>query len=134
GAGNAGSSAGGTPGACDPGSTTTAWATTCPTSPPATCTARTGKAGGPDPDHSGYKLLSESEHFAVYSDENPSGAQAAVDHLELVWKTYFGSPLFMKEPLCDSATKTKASVHVHSDFGLTGGSWAKGRMGMWIGT
>ena len=94
----------------------------------------TWKAGGPDPDHAGFKLLSESEHFAVYSDENPAGAQAAVDHLELVWRTYFGSPIFMKEPLCDSATKTKASVHVHSNWGLTGGSWAPGRMGMWIGS
>lgn len=94
----------------------------------------TWKAGGPDPDHAGYKLLSESEHFAVYSDENPPGAQGAVDHLELVWRTYFGSPIFMKEPLCDSTNKIKASIHVHSDFGLTGGSWAAGRMGMWIGT
>jgi hypothetical protein len=42
--------------------------------------------------------------------------------------------MFMKEPLCNSATKYKASVHVHSDWGLTGGSWATGRMGMWIGT
>jgi hypothetical protein len=122
------------PGACDPGTTSTEWATSCPTAPPAQCMAGTWKAGGPDPDHAGYKLLSESEHFAVYSDESPAGAQAAVDHLELVWRTYFGSPVYMKEPLCDSSNKIKASVHVHSDFGLTGGSWAAGRMGMWIGT
>ena len=121
-------------GECDPGSTETQWATACPTSAPAQCTPGTWKAGGPDPDHSAYQLLSESEHFAVYSDENPSGAQAAVDHLELVWKTYFGSPMFMKEPLCDSSNKIKASIHVHSDFGLSGGSWGAGRMGMWIGT
>jgi hypothetical protein len=42
--------------------------------------------------------------------------------------------MFMREPLCNSATKRKASIHVHSDWGLTGGSWAQGRMGMWIGT
>ncbi|HKP62612.1 MAG TPA: DUF6055 domain-containing protein, partial [Polyangiales bacterium] len=139
-AGKAGSAAGSgaagarAPGECDPGTTSTEWATNCPTAPPAQCMPGTWKAGGPDPDHAGYKLLSESEHFAVYSDESPAGAQGAVDHLELVWKAYFGSPMFMKEPLCDSSNKIKASIHVHSDFGLTGGSWASGRMGMWIGT
>jgi hypothetical protein len=40
----------------------------------------------------------------------------------------------MQEPLCNSATKYKASIHVHSNLGLTGGSWSAGRMGMWIGT
>ena len=119
---------------CAPGSTTTTWANDCPTAPPTDCTPGTWIAGGPDPDHSGFKLLSESEHFAVYSDESPSGAQAAVDHLETVWKLYFGSPMYMREPLCTSSTKYKASVHVHSDWGLTGGSWGPGRMGMWIGT
>lgn len=122
------------PGECDSGSATTEWAQNCPTAPPAQCMPGTWKAGGPDPDHAGYKLLSESEHFAVYSDENPAGAQEAVDQLELVWRTYFGSPIFMREPLCDSTEKIKASVHVHSDFGLTGGSWSANRMGMWIGT
>jgi hypothetical protein len=42
--------------------------------------------------------------------------------------------MYMREPLCNSSAKNKASVHVHSDWGLTGGSWASGRMGMWIGT
>jgi hypothetical protein len=125
---------GGTSGGCDAGTTTTTWASNCPTAPPTTCTAGTWQAGGPDPDHSGFRLLSESTHFAVYSDESPSGAQAAVDHLETVWSTYFGNPMWMREPLCTSSTKYKASVHVHSDWGLTGGSWATGRMGMWIGT
>jgi len=125
---------GGTPGSCDRGTTTTSWASDCPTAPPTTCTGGTWMAGGPDPDHSTYTKLSESDHFAVYSDESPSGAQAAVDHLETVWKLYFGSPMYMREPLCTSATKYKVSIHVHSDFGLTGGSWATGRMGMWIGT
>lgn len=92
-------------------------------------------AGGPDPDHSNFKLCSESTHFAVYSDEGcTASAQTAVTHLETVWNLYFGSPMYMKEPLCNSATKYKAAVHVHSDWGLTGGAWTSNRMGMWIGT
>jgi hypothetical protein len=81
-------------------------------------------------------LRSESDHFAVYADESSvsaTTAQAAVNHLETVWKTYFGSPMYMREPFCTSAKKTKANVHVHSDWGLTGGSF-DGRMGMWIGS
>jgi len=121
-------------GGCDAGSSTTTWASNCPTSG-ATCTAGTWVAGGPDPDHAAFKLCSESTHFAVYSDEACTAtAQTAVTHLETVWNLYFGSPMYMKEPLCNSATKYKATVHVHSDWGLTGGSWATGRMGMWIGT
>lgn len=122
------------PGACDPGTTTTEWASECPTAPPKQCTAGDWIAAGPDPDHSNFELLSESEHFAVYSDESPEGAQEAVDHLESVWKIYFGSPIFMREPLCDEATKYKVSIHVHSDWGLTGGAWDSKHMGMWIGT
>lgn len=122
------------PGECDPGRTETEWAKECPTAPPETCVQGEWAVGGPDPDHTGFTLLSQSEHFAVYSDESPAGAQEAVDYLESVWDTYFGSPMFMREPLCDSAQKYKASIHVHSDWGLTGGSWAQGRMGMWIGT
>jgi hypothetical protein len=82
-------------------------------------------------------LRSESAHFAVYSDESSvtaASAQAAVDHLETVWELYFGSPMYMREPYCDSATKYKANIHVHSDWGLTGGSFGSNRMGMWIGT
>lgn len=121
---------------CDSGTTTTTWASSCPTSAPA-CTAGTWTTGGPDPDHAAFKLIKESTHFAIYSDEAVSDATAtaALDTLETtVWTTFFGSPIYMKEPLCNSSTKTKASIHVHSDWGLTGGSWATGRMGMWIGT
>jgi hypothetical protein len=128
------SGTGGAPGTCDQGTKTTTWATNCPTEAPTTCTAGTWVAGGPDPDNASFKLLSESTHFAVYSDESPSGAQAAADFLEKVWSSYFGSPMFMREPLCNSTTKTKVSIHVHSDWGLTGGSWGTGRMGMWIGS
>jgi hypothetical protein len=100
------------------------------------CTAGTWTAGGPDPDHTNFKLISESAHFAVYSDEaiSTTTAESATEYLETtVWPTFFGAPLFMREPLCNSANKTKVSIHVHSDYGLTGGSWATGRMGMWIG-
>ncbi|WP_224362365.1 DUF6055 domain-containing protein [Hyalangium versicolor] len=121
--------------ACDSGTTTTTWATSCPTSPPA-CTAGTWTAGGPDPDHTTFKLIAESAHFAIYSDETVSSttAQTALDTLEnTVWKVYFGSPIFFKEPLCNQTNKTKVSVHVHSNWGLSGGAWSSTRMGMWIG-
>jgi hypothetical protein len=130
--GTAGSAGNGT---CDAGTTTTVWASNCATTPVA-CTAGTWTAGGPDPDHSNFKLIAESAHFAVYSDENisTSTAQSATEYLETtVWPTFFGAPLYMREPLCNSANKTKVSIHVHSDYGLTGGSWGTGRMGMWIG-
>lgn len=93
-------------------------------------------AGGPDPDHQSYKLIQESEHFAVYSDETLSeaSARAALAALESrIWSVYFGSPIFLKEPLCNQTTKYKVSVHVNSGNGLTGGAWATNRMGMWIG-
>ncbi|NMO15672.1 sugar-binding protein [Pyxidicoccus fallax] len=121
--------------ACEPGTTTTAWATSCPTTPPP-CTAGTWTAGGPDPDHQNFRLVRESAHFAIYSDESISSttAQAALDTLEnTIWKTYFGSPIFFKEPLCNLTNKTKVSVHVHSGWGLSGGAWSSTRMGMWIG-
>ena len=82
-------------------------------------------------------LVSESAHFAVYGDEastTPALAQGAVDHLETVWSLYFGNPMYMREPFCNTATKYKANIHVHSTWGLTGGSFGNGRMGMWIGT
>jgi hypothetical protein len=73
----------------------------------------------------------------VYSDEDiaVATAEAATEYLEAtVWPTYFGAPIYFREPLCDEATKYKASIHVHSDWGLTGGAWSSTRMGMWIGT
>ena len=137
GSATAGSGGGaGIPGSCDPGTTATTWAATCPTTAPA-CTAGTWTAGGPDPDHASFTLRAESDHFAVYGDEASTTAtlaQGAVDHLETVWALYFGSPMYMREPLCNSATKYKAAIHVHSDWGLTGGAWNSSHMGMWIGT
>jgi hypothetical protein len=83
------------------------------------------------------KLVSQSTHFAVYGDEASTTtalAQPAVDHLETVWNLYFGSPMWEREPLCNSATKYKVSIHVRSSWGLTGGAFGTNRMGMWIGT
>jgi hypothetical protein len=127
------------PGSCDPGSSTTTWASNCPTAPATTCTAGTWTAGGPQNDTccSAMTLRSESAHFAVYGDEAATTAalaQSAVDHLETVWSLYFGNPMYEREPFCASATKYKANIHVHSDWGLTGGSFGSNRMGMWIGT
>lgn len=122
-------------GAVDPGSTTTAWATGCADTKVA-CTAGTWVAGGPDPDHSSYKLVKESAHFAIYSDEaiSDATATAALDAMEnVVWKNLFESNLFMPEPWCKQSAKIKAAIHVHSGWGLTGGGWATNRIGMWIG-
>jgi hypothetical protein len=135
----AGGTAGGTAGAtgtaaCEPGSSTTTWASDCPTAPPTTCTAGTWVAGGPDPDHGNYAKIAESDHFAIYSDESVSGttAQAALTQLESIWNLYFGSPMFEREPLCNATTKYKAAIHVHSTNGLSGGAWDSQHMGMWI--
>ncbi len=133
GAGSAGATAGGGAGSCDPGTTTTTWATSCPATA-ATCTAGTWKDPGSttnDP------LVCESAHFAVHSPSGTiSAAQctAATTTLEtVVWPTFFGSPIFLPEPYCSSATKWKASIVIHSDYGLTGGGWGTGYMGMWVG-
>ena len=92
-------------------------------------------AGGPDPDHASYTKISESDHFAIYSNETVSSAtaQAALSQLESIWSLYFGSPIYEREPLCNSSTKYKAAVHVNSANGLTGGAWDAQHMGMWIG-
>lgn len=123
-------------GAVDEGSSVTTWASGCATSK-VSCTSGTWTAGGPDPDHSGFKLIKESDHFAIYSDEAISEATAtsALNTLETqVWQNMFNSNLFMPEPWCKQSTKIKPSIHVHSDWGLTGGGWATNRIGMWIGT
>jgi Family of unknown function (DUF6055) len=132
GTGGAGGSTG--DGTCDQGTKTTTWASNCPTAPPTTCTAGTWTAGGPDPDHSTYSKISESDHFAIYSNESVSSstAQSALTQLESIWSLYFGSPMFEREPLCNSATKYKAAIHVNSANGLSGGAWDAQHMGMWI--
>lgn len=45
----------------------------------------------------------------------------------------FGSPMFEPEPFCKSSTKSKVSIVIHSDYGLTGGCWGAGLPGMWVG-
>ena len=132
----AGGASGGTGGAgtCDPGSSTTAWATNCATASATTCLAGTWKAAGSNND--GDTLVYESDHFAVYSNGAigaTEGQQATTELETVVWPTYFGSPIFFPEPYCNAATKYKASIVVHSDYGLTGGGWGSGYMGMWIG-
>ncbi len=135
------------PGLCDPGSTTTEWATSCQTTP-VSCTAGTWTARSTGSD--GHPLRYESEHFAVYwhaSDPdgggplrglaNPPSAQTvqnALDTLESIWNGYFGSPIFFPEPYCNSSTKTKAAVHLDDYYPLWGGSWGQGYMGLWVGT
>ena len=41
--------------------------------------------------------------------------------------------MYLPEPFCKSATKSKVSVVIHSDYGLTGGCWGNGLPGFWIG-
>jgi len=120
----------------DQGSSATTWSSGCTTTKVA-CTAGTWVAGGPDPDHAGFKLIKESAHFTIYSDEAISDATAtsALNTLEtVVWENLFNSNLFMPEPWCKSTTKIKPAIHVHSDWGLTGGGWDATHIGMWIGT
>jgi hypothetical protein len=123
-------------GSCDPGSTATTWATGCATTAPASaqCVAGTWTDPGSttnDP------LVCQSAHFAVHA---PSGTitaaqcTAATDELEnVIWPMRFGSPMFEPEPFCKSATKSKVSIVIHSDYGLTGGCWGQNLPGMWIG-
>jgi hypothetical protein len=118
---------------CDTGQPTV-WATACPTAPKATCVDGTWVDPGSttnDP------TVCQSDHFAVHAPNGTiTAAQctAATDTLEtVVWPTLFGSPIFFPEPYCASAMKYKASIVVHSDYGLTGGGWGNGYMGMWIG-
>lgn len=118
----------------DEGISTVSWATGCSTTK-VSCVQGTWTAGGPDPDHSAYKLVKESDHFAIYSDETISDATAtsALATLEnTVWQNLFNSNLLMPEPFCKSSTKTKAAIHVHSGWGLTGGGWDDTHIGMWI--
>lgn len=125
---------GGMPGSCELGTTTTAWATSCETTPPATCLAGSWTDPGSttnDP------LVCQTVHFAVHAPPGTiTAAQCtqATDQLEnVIWPNLFGSPIFFPEPYCNSPTKHKASIVIHSDYGLTGGGWGTGYMGMWVG-
>jgi len=134
-----GTSSGGSAGAggsatCDPGTTTTTWATNCATAPATTCVAGTWTDPGST---TGDPVQCQSAHFVVHSPAGTiTAAQCsdATNTLEtLVWPTMFGSPMFFPEPYCSSSAKFKASIVIHSDYGLTGGGWGNGYMGMWVG-
>jgi hypothetical protein len=130
--GTAGS--GGTNASCDPGTTTTTWASNCATAPATTCVTGTWTDPGSttnDP------LQCSTDHFAVHAPAGTITAQQcmnATTELEtVIWPNLFGSPIFFPEPYCNTANKFKASVVIHSDYGLTGGGWGNGFMGMWVG-
>ena len=134
------------PDVCDAGTTQTAWATDCRTSK-APCTAGTWTARSTGSD--GHPLRAESEHFALYwftSDPDGTGPllglanppnQTTIDNalarLESIWEAYFGAPVFFPEPYCNSATKTKAAVHLDDFYPLWGGGWGSNYMGLWVG-
>jgi hypothetical protein len=128
--------------AVDQGTTGTTWYTAA--APTTTCKTGTWVADGPDPDHRStsnsdgtgkFVLVKESAHFAIYSDETVADATAtsALNFLEnTVWTTFFGPPMNNPEPLCNSTTKYKISIHIHSSWGLTGGAWDNLHGGMWF--
>lgn len=123
------------PGACDPGTTETEWATSCPTAPAKACTPGTWTAwGSSSPEN--YPFRYETEHFAFYWPDGRgvtlAQAEAAGKFLEEeVWATFFGSPMFFPEPDCDRTDKRKTSIHI-IESGLFGGC-NSGRPGMWVG-
>jgi hypothetical protein len=112
----------------------TTWAANCQTAQAPVCVAGTWRDPGST---TGDPAQCESAHFVVHSPNGTISAaqcQAAIDQLEnVVWPGYFGSPVFFPEPYCGSTTKWKASIHIHSDYALTGGSWGDNYMGMWVG-
>ena len=121
----------------DQGTTLTTWATGTPTKPPVT--PGTWRAGGPNPEQSGFRLVKESAHFAFYSDEAVSDADLtlAANTLEnTVWENLFNANLLMPEPFFNKTDKIKPAVHIHSGWGLTGGAWVDPQgslhLGMWI--
>jgi len=122
-------------GACQPGSSATAWAQTCATAPAASCVPGEFQSwGSSSPEN--YPLRYETEHFAfLWPDERNvtiAEAQAAGEFMEnVLWQSYLGSPMFWPEPDCDSAVKRKTSVHI-IEGGLFGGCNA-GRPGIWVG-
>lgn len=134
GAGSAAGSGALVPGACDPGSTSTSWASDCQSAVKQACVDGTWQDPGSttnDP------LQCESAHFAVHAPGGVITAEQctqATQTLEtVVWPTLFGSPIYFPEPYCQSTEKFKASIVIHSDYGLTGGGWGSGYMGMWVG-
>ncbi len=147
GTGAASNGTGGADQGCDAGSSTTEWASDCPTAPYKTCQAGTWTVPG----HSigtvenGMTLRYESAHFAFYWKDGTNitvaditKAGGAVETLENeIWQTYFGSPMYMPEPYCDQTTKYKAGIHIDNTYPLLGGAYDVGQAkrvpGMWVG-
>jgi hypothetical protein len=122
----------------DQGTTLTTWAPAGATEKP-TVTPGTWRAGGPNPEQASFRLVKESAHFAFYSDETISDADLtlAANTLEnTVWENLFNSNLLMPEPFYNKTDKIKPAIHIHSDWGLTGGAWVDNQralhLGMWI--
>jgi hypothetical protein len=134
--GRGGGGSGGTGGSptCNPGSTTTAWATSCQTSR-AACTAGTWTSwGSSSPEN--YPLKYETAHFAFLWPDERNVTMAAVQQAgqfmeSVLWAQYLESPIFWPEPYCNTANKLKTSVHIIAD-GLFGGC-NNGRPGIWVG-
>lgn len=101
---------------CDPGHTTTDWATDCSTPPSTTCVPGTWTDPGST---TGDPLVCESAHFAVHAPAGTVTATqcaAATDELEnAIWPMRFGTPMFEPEPFCHSTQKSKISIVIHSD-------------------
>jgi hypothetical protein len=128
--------------AVDQGAIGNTWATG--PAPATVCDTGTWIADGPDPGHNSannsdgtglFVLRAQSAHFAIYSDEALTStlADSALNFLEnSVWKTFFGPPINNPEPLCNSTTKYKISIHIHSTWGLSGGAWDNLHGGMWF--
>jgi hypothetical protein len=57
--------------------------------------------------------FSPSPSSGPTSDVTLEQAQAAGEFMEnVLWQSYFGSPMFWPEPGCDSTVKRKTSVHI----------------------
>lgn len=124
-------------GACDPGSSQTAWADDCSMDAQtnASCVAGTWSSwGSSSPEN--YPLRYETEHFAfLWPQERNVDMDAAVSAgaflEEVVWETLLRDPVNFPEPDCERADKRKTSIHI-IESGLFGGCNA-GRPGIWVG-
>lgn len=138
------------PDGCDPGTSETAWARSCPAEPRA-CVEGSWSARPQGSD--GHPLRHESEHFAIYyftgdpdgggpllglsQPLSPAQADAVLATLESIWDHIMGDPMNFPEPYCDQADKPKATVHLDDYYPLWGGGWnCSGTtcMGLWVGS
>ena len=105
GAGSGGTGGSGGSPTCNPGSTTTQWATSCQTTR-ATCTAGTWTSwGSSSPEN--YPLKYETEHFAFLWPDDRNVTMQAVQQAgafmeDVLWAQYLESPMFWPEPFCNT--------------------------------